>query len=179
MACTRHIGAFKEEFSSYTPMAEGTKYVYVGDNRSMLVSGKGKVLLTLTSGKTLSLNNVLYVPHFRHILILVHSLGKVGIIVLFDGDIVTSTKNEVFVGKDYDDEGLFVLNVDQVINENGSSSCTYLVDSIDIWHGRHGHVNLGYIKKIKESRIINSLSEANMDKCEIWGKMGKCPFWTK
>ena len=118
-------------------MAEGTEYVYVGDNRSMLVSGKGKVLLTLTSGKTLSLNNVLYVPHFRHILILVHSLGKVGIIVLFDGDIVTSTKNEVFVGKDYDDEGLFVLNVDQVINENGSSSCTYLVDSIDIWHGRH------------------------------------------
>ena len=42
-----------------------------------------------------------------------------------------------------------------------------MVDSIDVWHGRLGHINLGYIKKMKESGIINTLSEANMDKCEI------------
>ena len=130
--CTRHIGAFKKEFSSYTPMAEDTKCVYVGDNRSISVCGKGKVLLKLTCGKTLSLNNVLHVPHFRHNLISIHLLGKTGIKVLFDGGIVTLTKNEVFIGKGYDDEGLFVLNIDQVINENGSSSCVYLVDSIDV-----------------------------------------------
>ena len=94
-----------------TPMAKGTECVYVRDNRSVPVSGKGKVLLKLTSGKTLSLNNVLHVPHFRYNLILVHLLGKVGIKVSFDGGIVTLTKNEVFVGKGYDDEGLFVLNV--------------------------------------------------------------------
>ena len=94
-------------------------------------------------------------------------LGKTDIKVLFDGGIVTLTKNEVFVGKGYDDEGLFVLNIDQVINEKDSSSCAYLVDSIDVWHGRLGHVNLGYIKKMKECGIIKSLSEANMDKCEI------------
>ena len=123
----------------------------------MPVSGKGKVLLKLTFGKTLSLNNVLYVPHFRHNLISVHLLGKAGIKVLFDGSIVTLTKNEVFVDKGYDDEGLFVLNVNQVVNEKGSSSCAYLVDSIDVWHGRLEHVNLGYIKKMKECGIINSL----------------------
>ena len=64
LACTRRIGAFKEEFSSYTFMMEDTECVYVGDNRSVSVSGKGKVLLKLTSNKTLSLNNVLHVPHF-------------------------------------------------------------------------------------------------------------------
>ena len=98
-------------------------------------------------------------------------LGKASIKVLFDGGIVTLTKNEVFVGKGYDDEGLFVLNIDQVINENGSSSCAYLVNSINVWHGRLGHVNLGYIKKMKECVIINSLSEANMEKCEIFPKL--------
>ena len=98
-------------------------------------------------------------------------LGKAGIKVLFDGGIVTLTKNEVFVGKGYDDEGLFVLNIDQVINKNGSSSCPYLVDSIDVWHARLGHVNLGYIKKMKGCGIINSLSEANMNKCEICAKL--------
>ena len=74
-------------------------------------------------------------------------LGKAGIKVLFNGGIVTLTKNEVCFGKGYDDEGLFVLNVDQVINENSSSSCAYLVGSIDVWHGRLGHVNLGYINR--------------------------------
>ena len=50
-------------------------------------------------------------------------LGKASIKVLFDGGIVTLTKNEVFIGKGHDDEDLFELNVDQVINENDSSSC--------------------------------------------------------
>ena len=90
-------------------------------------------------------------------------LGRAGIKVLFDGGIVTLSKNEIFVGKGYDNDGLFVLNVDQVINENSSSSYAYLVDSIDVWH-RLGHINLGYIKKMKECGIINSLSEANIDK---------------
>jgi hypothetical protein len=57
-------------------------------------------------------------------------------------------------------------NVANTINEN-SSSCAYLVDSINTWHGRLGHVNLGYIKKMKETGIINSLSETNMDKYEV------------
>ena len=69
LACTRHIGAFKEEFSSYTPMVEGTECAYFGDNRPVLVSGKGKVLLKPTFDKTLSLNNILHVPHFQHNLI--------------------------------------------------------------------------------------------------------------
>ena len=69
---------------------------------------------------------------FVTISFLVHLLGKARIKVLFDGGIVTLTKNKVFVGKGYDDEGLFVLNVDQVINEKSSSSCAYLVDSIDV-----------------------------------------------
>ena len=167
LARTRHIGAFKEEFISYTPIVEGTKFVYVGDNRLVLVNGKGKILLKLTSCKTLSLINVLHTPHFLHNLILVRLFGKVGIEVLFGGGIVTLSKNEILFGKGYDNDGLFVLNVDQVNNENGSSSYAYLVDSIDVWHGRLGHINLGYIKKMKECGIINSLSEANMEKCEI------------
>ena len=64
LACTRRFGAFKEEFSSYTSMMEDIECVYVGDNRSMSVSGKEKVLLKLTSDKTLLLNNVFHVPHF-------------------------------------------------------------------------------------------------------------------
>ena len=73
----------------------------------------------------------------------------VGIKILFDGDVFNLSKNKDFVSKDYDADDLFVLNVNQVINENGSFSCTYLVDSTNAWHGRPGHLNLSYIKKKK------------------------------
>uniref|UniRef100_A0A2N9GEZ3 Integrase catalytic domain-containing protein n=1 Tax=Fagus sylvatica TaxID=28930 RepID=A0A2N9GEZ3_FAGSY len=112
-ACTRHICVYKEELSSYTPIEEGTEWVYVGDNRSVPDAGKGKALIKLTSSKTLSLSNVLHVPHFRHNLISVLLLGKAGIKVAFDGGIVTLTKNDVFVGKGYIDQGLFVLSIDK------------------------------------------------------------------
>ena len=128
---------------------EGTEFVCVRDNRPIPVSGKGKLLLKLTSNKNLSLTNVLHIPHFWHNLISIRLLGKASIKVLFDGGIVTLSKNEIFAGKSYDNDGLFLLNVNQVINENGSSSCTYLVDSINAWHGKLGHLNLSYIKKTK------------------------------
>jgi hypothetical protein len=132
--------------------------VLVGDNKFVLVVGKEKALLKLTLSKILSLSNVLHVPHFQHNLILVYLLGKAGLKVLFDGGVVTLTKHDVFVGKGpkgYEDQSLLVLNVANTINVN-SSSCAYMVDSISIWHDRLGHVNLGYIKKMKETRIINS-----------------------
>ena len=42
------------------------------------------------------------------------------------------TKNNVFVGNNYYNQGLFMLNVSKIINNNNVSSSTYLVDSCDI-----------------------------------------------
>jgi hypothetical protein len=63
-AYTRHICENKEDLSSYTLIKENTELVIVGDNRFVPVVGKRKALLKLTSGKTLSLSDVLHVPHF-------------------------------------------------------------------------------------------------------------------
>ena len=55
--------------------------------------------------------------------------------------------NGVFVGKGYPSGGLFVLNVVfDAINENASSA--YTPESVDLWHGRLGHVNAS-INKLK------------------------------
>ena len=36
------------------------------------------------------------------------------------------------------DQGLFVLNISEVINESEFESSAYIVDSYDIWHARLG-----------------------------------------
>ena len=48
--------------TSSTTMKEGEEQVFMGYSRSSPVIGKGKVLLKLTFGKVLTLNDVLYVP---------------------------------------------------------------------------------------------------------------------
>ncbi|XP_027067531.1 uncharacterized protein [Coffea arabica] len=128
---TRHICANREAFSSYTPIGDDEEVVYLGDSRTANVLDKGKVFLKLTSGKTLTLNDVLHVPNIRANLVFVALLGKVGVKVLFKSGKIIITKNNVFVGKGYCNQGLFVLNISNVINENASSSA-YIVDSISL-----------------------------------------------
>lgn len=47
--------------------------------------GKGKILLKLNSGKSLSLQNVLYVPSLRGNLISGALLNKAGVKLVFEG----------------------------------------------------------------------------------------------
>ncbi|XP_039155749.1 uncharacterized protein LOC104416603 [Eucalyptus grandis] len=97
----RHICANKNAFSSYMPVGEGEKIIYLDDSRTAQVLGKGKVLLKLTFGKTLVLNDVLHVPNIRANLVSVALLGKVGVKVSFKSDKIVMTKNNVFVKKGY------------------------------------------------------------------------------
>ena len=123
-------------------------------------------MLKLTSGKTLALNNVLHVPNIRANLVLVALLGKVGVKVSFESDKIIMTKDNIFVGKGFCNQGLFVLSISEVMNENASSSA-YLVDSYDIWHARLGHVSSGYIKKMQTLGLINNIDYSGLSKCQI------------
>ena len=100
-SATRHICANRHAFTSYTLVGDDEKVVYLGDSHIAQVLGKGKVMPKLTSGKTLSLNNVLHVPNIRANLVYVALLGKVGVKVLFEYDRIIMTKNNVFVGKGF------------------------------------------------------------------------------
>lgn len=74
--------AIKTLFFHYNPVREGEEIIYLGDSRSTPVISKGKILLKLTSRKTLSLSNVLYVPNIIYNLVHVYMLGKARISVL-------------------------------------------------------------------------------------------------
>ena len=95
------------------------------------VLGKGKVNLKMTSGKVLSLGDVLHVPDIRVNLVSVALLGKNGIKISFESDKVVITKSRNFIGKGYCNQGLFILNVLEIINGNASSS-VYVLDSLDL-----------------------------------------------
>ncbi|KAF3680141.1 hypothetical protein FXO37_03477 [Capsicum annuum] len=61
---TRHVYANKELFSSFSP-AQAEEMIYMANSATAKVEGTEKIYLKMTSGKVLTLNNVLYVLELR------------------------------------------------------------------------------------------------------------------
>ncbi|KAD4384796.1 hypothetical protein E3N88_24964 [Mikania micrantha] len=112
--------------------------------------GEGTVILKWTSGKELTLSNVLYVPDIRKSLVSGWLLNKHGFRLVFESDKFVLTKRGMFVGKGYAQNGMFKLNVIAKVenmNENVSTSA-YLIESSNVWHGRLGHVNFNSMRRL-------------------------------
>ena len=137
---TRHICGDKNLFSEFTPIIGGEK-LYMGNSSTSVVEGKGTMLLKFTSGKIVTLVDVLYVPEIRKNLVSGPLLSKKGFKLVFESDKFVLTKAGMYIGKGYLTDGMFKLNVivSDAINKNNAS--VYIADSFDIWHARLGYVN--------------------------------------
>ena len=141
----RHFYANKELMQDFEDVPDG-EYVYVENSTTARVMGKGKILLKSTSSKLLSLRNVLYVSFLCGNLVSCILLNKAALKTVVVHDKVVIAYNEVFVGKGYMNGSLSVLNlISKTLNGNAFTS-TYIAVSVDLWHGRLGHVNFASIK---------------------------------
>ncbi|KAL0349572.1 UNVERIFIED_CONTAM: Retrovirus-related Pol polyprotein from transposon TNT 1-94 [Sesamum radiatum] len=105
---TRHICSDKEMFSTYTPI-NGRK-LFMGNSATSNIVGIGNVVLKMTSGKELTLIDVLHVPDIRKNLVSGSLLVKSGFRLVFESNKFVLTKNSHFIGKGYVEKGLFKMN---------------------------------------------------------------------
>lgn len=89
---SRHFCANKNLLDDFKDVAEG-ECVYMGNQSITGVYDKGYIYLKLASGKTLALNNVLFVPMLRRNLISDALINKVGLKIVLEADKVVLTKN--------------------------------------------------------------------------------------
>ena len=123
----------------------------MGNSTTAVVMSREIFLLKLTSGKTLSLNKVLYVPSLCRNLVYGALLNNVGLKLVFEADKIIIFHGGDFVGKRYLSGGLFVLNnVQEIVSNASISNSAYIVESINLWHGRLGHINIASIKRLKK-----------------------------
>ncbi|XP_019251218.1 PREDICTED: uncharacterized protein LOC109230145 [Nicotiana attenuata] len=74
---TRHVCAVKKAFATYST-AGPEEEISMGNNATAKIEGYGKIFLKMTSGKVLTLNNVLHVPTIRKNLVSTSLLVKNG-----------------------------------------------------------------------------------------------------
>ena len=167
---TRHVCLDKKMFSSYHSIDNGEQ-LFIGNSSSSKVEGQGKVVLKMTLGKELTLNDVLHVPEIRKNLVSRSLLSKKGFKLVFVSDNFILTKNGMYVGKGYISNGLFKMNVMTIVppikNINKNTSSAYMLDSSNVWHGRLGHVNYDTLRRLINMECLPIFKIDQNHKCEI------------
>ena len=175
---TRHICANRSMFSSYTTVG-GDEKLYMGNSSTSKVEGVRKIALKMTSGKTVTLINVLHVPDVCKNLVSGSLLSKNGFKLVFVSDKFVLSKNEMYVGKGYLSDGLFKLNVMTVVTKDALNkvASSYVLESSNIWHARLGHVNYKSIKKLMNMGLLPKFV-CPSEKCQVCveSKFSKPPF---
>ncbi|XP_075504422.1 uncharacterized protein LOC142541854 [Primulina tabacum] len=162
---TSHICAEKEMFSSYTTVSD--RKLFMGNSTTSEVVGIGKVVLNMTSGKEISLRNVLHMPDIRKILVFGFLLSKFGFKLVFESYKFVLTKNGVFVGKVYQDNGLFkmnVMNVSRHETKNKVNDSVYFFESFNLWHERLRHVNFNTLQRLANLNVLPAFKRNPRDK---------------
>ncbi|GKA90212.1 zinc finger, CCHC-type containing protein [Tanacetum coccineum] len=144
---------------------EDGSILYVGDDQFAHVHGKGSVVLEFSSGKSITLFNVLYVPKLRKNLIFGPVLNKCGYKQVYESDKYILSKSGVFVGFGYYNNVMFMLNLNKVSDDSNyvyMSSSTVVNSSL--WHVRLGYVHYKRMLEISKDDLIPVIDE-NQEKC--------------
>ena len=130
---TCHVCSDKMMFSTFKPIETGEK-VFIGNSATSDIKGQGKVVLKMTSGKELTLTNVLYVPEIRKNLVSGSLLNSHGFRLVFESDTFVLSKSRMYVGKGYMSGGMWKLNVMTIIKSemNKASSSAYILESSNL-----------------------------------------------
>ena len=83
----------------------------MGNSATSEIKGQGKVVLKMTSGKELTLTNVLYVPEIRKNLVSRSLLNSHGFQMVFESEKFVLSKSGMYLGKGYMSNGMWKLNV--------------------------------------------------------------------
>ncbi|GJW28897.1 zinc finger, CCHC-type containing protein [Tanacetum coccineum] len=139
-------------FKTYESLNDGS-ILHMENESTTLVHGRGYVDLRFSSGKIVSLFNVLHVPNIRKNLVSSRVLNNCGYKQVIESNNFVLSKHGEFIGFGYLSNQMFRLNI---VNDNiGSAfmSTSKLNDSI-LWHARLGHVHYKRMQDMSMDGLI-------------------------
>ncbi|GJU83898.1 zinc finger, CCHC-type containing protein [Tanacetum coccineum] len=172
---TFHVCKDRCWFKTYESLNDGS-ILHIGNESIALVYGRGCVDLNFSSGKIISLFNVLHVSNIRKNLVSSSVLNNCGYKQVTKSNKFVLSKHGVFIGFGYLSNQMFRLNI---VNDNIASafmSTSKLNDSI-LCHARLGHIHFKRKQDMSKDGLIPPF---NMDteKCKtcMLNKITKKPF---
>ncbi|CAM8968501.1 unnamed protein product [Rhodiola kirilowii] len=182
---TTHVCRDNGLFKSFATTSEG-RVIHMGDESTAPILGLGRVELEFSSGKTVVLCNVLFVPNIRKNIVSGTVLNKQGYRQVYEADKYVLSKGGIFVGKGYLCNGMFKLSLNENIcsiymnyeHEIPTRSTSSHVDISTLWHARLGYVHYKRLLKMSKHDLIPSF-DMNIDRCRtcMLTKITRQPFY--
>ncbi|GJX68423.1 zinc finger, CCHC-type containing protein [Tanacetum coccineum] len=127
----------------------------MGDESTKPILGHRNVVSEFSSGKTITLVNVVYVLGLRKNLMSSPVLNKGGYKQVYESDKYILLRRGVFVGFSYYNNGMFMLNLNKVHNAFNS---VCMISSKDVyssmWHACLGHVHYKRMLAMSKDNLI-------------------------
>nr|GEV31763.1 zinc finger, CCHC-type [Tanacetum cinerariifolium] len=150
-------------FKNYESLNDGS-ILYMRNESPALVHRRSCVDFKFSSGKIVSLFNVLHVPNIRKNLVSSSVLNNCGYKQVIESNKFVLSKHGVFIGFGYLSNQIFRLNI---VNDNIASafmSTSKLNDSI-LWHARLGHVHFKRMQDMYKDGLISAF-DMDTEKCK-------------
>ncbi|KAJ9556935.1 hypothetical protein OSB04_011549 [Centaurea solstitialis] len=176
---TCHVCKNLQWFKDFKPIEDGS-LLKMGNVATEPIKGLGSVNLVFTSGNSLLLCNVLYVPGIRKNLISGIVLNNCGYKQVMESDKYILSKHGTFVGFGYLN-GMFKLSLDVSFFNNSvcmaSTSSSNNCSKSELWHARLGHVHYKRMRDMSKMSLIPAF-ELNGEKCKtcMLTKITRQPF---
>ncbi|GKF20345.1 zinc finger, CCHC-type containing protein [Tanacetum coccineum] len=150
--------------------------LHMGNESTALVYGRGCVDLRFSSGKIVSLFNVLHVPNIGKNLVSSSVLNNCGYKKVIKSNEFVLSKYGVFIGFGYLSNHMFRLNI---VNDNIGLALmsTSKLNDLILWHARLGHVHFKRLQDMSEDKLIPAF-DMDTEKCKtcMMNKITKKPF---
>ncbi|PWA92773.1 zinc finger, CCHC-type [Artemisia annua] len=172
---TVHVCKDRKWFKTYESLNDGS-ILHMGNESTALVHGRGCVDLSFSSGKIVTLFNVIHVPDIRKNLVSSSVLNNHGYKQVIESDKFILSKHGVFIGFGYLCNQMFRLNIVTDIVNSAFLSTSKQNDST-LWHARLGHVHFKRMQDMSKDGLIPAF-DMDTEKCKtcMLTKITKKPF---
>ena len=137
----------------------------MGNGSHACVLGVDTVNLNFTSGKTVQLKNMQYVPTIKKNLVSGSQLCRNGFKLVFESNNCVLSKFGTFIGKGYNSGGLFRLSLSDDCNKVVNNVTN--VDESNVWHSRLCHINFGCMMRLANLSLISKFTFVKNSKCHV------------
>jgi hypothetical protein len=163
-----------------------THPVGLGDGRVLEATAMGDVLLRRSTGDSITLMGVLYIPELQCNLFSMARAADAGATANFNGSkcYIQQGRKNVLTATRYG--YLYTLDATTVTGDCALVAVNKQISSrADLWHRRYGHLNYGALSQLKKDGLVDGLDVSSVELkaagskfCEpcVMGKQHRQPF---
>ena len=167
---TIHVTNSLQALRNLRKPSDGELIIRLGNGDKVEVQHVGDISLGLSTGHTLELRNVVYVPSMRRNLISVTALDFDGYYCFFGNRKFELFYNSCMVGSGMLSDGLYKIDLDPNFANSintviGKKRSRVDENSSMLWHKRLGHISRDRMQRLIKEGILQDLDFSDFDTC--------------